>query len=298
MVRKGRDKRVNYQLSNEYLDVVIKSLGAELTSIKSKEGIEYLWNGDKTYWPRQSPVLFPIVGKLLDDTYTVDGKEYMLSQHGFARDCEFNVISQTNERIVFSLESSPMSLEKYPFEFELRLIYELKEKTLTVGYEVFNRGNKVMPFSIGAHPGFNCPLLAGEQLEDYYIEFEQEEEATKLPIIRPEVYLTGERQAFHSKKIPLSTAFFENGVTILTDLKSESFALKCTKNSHSITVTNKVFPFTGIWSPETGAPFVCLEPWVGHGDYVDGTKELADKKDVYLLEKEQNFKAAFSLTFN
>ena len=141
-----------------------------------------------------------------------------------------------------------------------------------------------MYFSIGGHPAFNCPLLEGETLEDYYIEFEAEEKAKKL-LITPEVYLSGEIETYEAKRIALSQHFFKDGVTILTALKSDLVTLKSTKNNHNITVARKELPFLGLWSPEQGAPFICIEPWVGHTDYITSSKVLSKKQDFVELEE-------------
>lgn len=290
---------MNYQLKNEYLQVTIKSEGAEITSVQSTEGLEYMWSGDEKYWGRHAPVLFPIVGKVVDNNYKIgenESKEYALSQHGFARDSAFDVAYQDEERIIFVLNSNESTKEKYPFDFQLKLTYELDERTVKLTYEVDNTGTEKMYFSIGGHPAFNCPLLEGETLEDYYIEFEVKEKAKKL-LITPEVYLSGETEKYEAKRIDLSWDFFKDGVTILTELKSDLVTLKSTKNSHSITIARKELPFLGLWSPEQGAPFVCIEPWVGHTDYITSSRVLSEKKDFVELEIGKQFRCSYDMAF-
>lgn len=292
---------MKYQLKNEYLKVTIQSEGAEITSVQSTEGLEYMWSGDKKYWGRHAPVLFPIVGKVVDNTYTyitceTESKEYALSQHGFARDSIFDVAFQDEKSIVFVLNSNESTKERYPFDFQLKIIYQLDERTIKLTYEVENTGKEEMYFSIGGHPAFNCPLLEGETLEDYYIEFEVKEKAKKL-LITPDVYLSGDTETYEAKRIDLSHDFFKDGVTILTELASDLVTLKSTKNNHSITMARKELPFLGLWSPEQGAPFVCIEPWVGHTDYIASSKVLSEKKDFVALARGKQFNCSYDITF-
>lgn len=291
---------MNYQLENEFLQITLSSHGAELTGVTSKEGIDYLWCADKKYCERHSPVLFPIVGKVFENEYeyeTKDGisKKYALPQHGFARDSEFQVTSQDKRHIEFTLESSETTKEKYPFDFSLKIIYELEENTVKTSYVVENKSEETMYFAIGAHPGFNWPLT-DDALEDYYIEFEKEEVAQRL-LITPEAYLSGEVESYPVKQIALSKAFFEAGTTVLTNLQSEYVVLKSKKSDHSVTVTIKGFPFLGIWSPETGAPFVCIEPWIGHADYANCSKDLRKKQDFVTLEEGKNVCYSYTMRF-
>ncbi|MBQ7364519.1 MAG: aldose 1-epimerase family protein, partial [Clostridia bacterium] len=156
-----------HTISNNCLVVTISDLGAELQSIKSSDGKEYLWQGDAEFWGRRSPILFPFVGAEVNDTYRYDGKSYHMPQHGFARDEEFTFVEKEGSRIVFSLESSEKTRENYPFDFLLTVEYSLLNNELHVKWTVANRTEGVMYYAIGAHPAFNLP----EDLprEDCYI---------------------------------------------------------------------------------------------------------------------------------
>lgn len=287
---------MEYQLTNEYLTVSVKSAGAEITSVKAKDGLEYMWCGDAKYWGRHAPVLFPIVGKVVDNEYTYQGGSYALSQHGFARDSEFEVEQSDAHKITFTLHSNETTKEKYPFDFTLKLHYELSGHQVKVEYEVQNEDTKEMYFAIGGHPAFNCPMFTDETLEDYIIEFEVEEEAKKLGIT-PEVYLSGNVEDYKVKSIPLSHDFFKDGVTILTGLQSKTVALKSLKHGNSVTMNIEELPFLGLWSPEKGAPFVCVEPWVGHTDYITNSKEISEKKDFVKLAAGSVFKCNYEIAY-
>ena len=169
-------------LENEIIRVEISAQGAELKSIFNKKfQLEYLWQGNASVWPRKAPVLFPIVGKLKDNTYTFNAKEYSLPQHGFARDQVFSLISSTKSLVVYRLHHNDESLNNFPFEFELDIIYSIEDSTLKVEYNIKNPSAKSdLYYSIGAHPGFNCPLVHGEIFEDYYLEFEKPEKLNRI----------------------------------------------------------------------------------------------------------------------
>ena len=158
-------------IENNDLRVVIKTDGAELDSIRHKHhDLEYLWQGDATFWGKKSPILFPIVGGLKDNSFQYEGKTYHLPRHGFARDKAFTVEQQSADKATFLLTSDEQTLEHYPFPFELRVHYALTNNTLSVTYAVKNTGDGTTYFSVGGHPAFNVPLVANTDYTDYRIE--------------------------------------------------------------------------------------------------------------------------------
>ena len=164
---------MNYQIKNDVIKVQINSFGAELNSLqKIDEDIEYIWQGDSKYWARHSPILFPIVGRLKEDGYFYKNQKYSMSQHGFARDYEFEMIEKKDDFVEFRLIADEKSLEKYPFLFELSISYKLENSKLIISYKVKNSSDEKIYFSIGAHPAFNWPLQENEKKEDYFLEFE------------------------------------------------------------------------------------------------------------------------------
>ena len=156
-------------IGNEELKVTVKPDGAEMTSINYK-GREYLWNGDKKYWGRHAPILFPIVGRLKDHKTIIEGNEYEMGQHGFARDCNFETVYVTANSICYRLKSSEDTLKKYPYSFKLFVTYEVVDNSIKVTYEVKNVDNRRIYFSIGAHPAFRWPINEKESFEDYDLE--------------------------------------------------------------------------------------------------------------------------------
>ena len=162
-----------HQLENSLLSVSVNSFGAELASLKNNLQEELIWQADKTIWPRHAPVLFPVVGKLKNNLFSYQNKEYTLPQHGFARDKEFILIHKCENKLEFELTSNKESLLLYPFHFSLIISYTLIENKLNTSYKIFNPDANELLFSIGAHPGFNCRRTENEAISDYELEFEK-----------------------------------------------------------------------------------------------------------------------------
>lgn len=286
------------KLENELLQVLLDDNGAELISIKGKKDhVEYLWTADSKYWSRHAPILFPIVGKVKDNKYRIGEREFKLSQHGFARDSVFELVENENNKVVYKLTSSEDTLKNYPYKFELYVGYELKENNLQIKYKVKNIDNEKIYFSIGAHPGFNCPLLNGEHMEDYYLEFNKNENA-RTELLHTELGLfTGESETVleNSNIIKLSKKLFKNDALVFKNLNSNKIALKNNKNNKSITMNFQGFPYLGIWSKPDGAPFVCIEPWFGHADFVDFNGDYREKAGIMNLETGKEFTCSYDL---
>ncbi|HDU1089939.1 TPA: aldose 1-epimerase family protein [Listeria monocytogenes] len=286
------------KLENEVLLVEMKTAGAELTRIFHKDtGLEYLWNADSKFWGRHSPVLFPTVGRLVEDTYLVDGKPYHLGQHGFARDRDFQVIEQTEKSVRFELDADEDSLAVYPYKFKLSIIYTIEKNTVAVSYEVENTDNKRIYFSIGAHPAFNLPLTDGTTFEDYYLDFGTEENLETLCLEGP--YRSGEIKKVVDKPaqyLPLSYDLFKNDALIFEALKQKEMTIKSDKTPHFVKVSFPEFPFVGVWTAKPGTPFLCIEPWYGIADGAGESVELRDKARIEHLEPEAVFASEYEIT--
>ncbi|GMQ64440.1 aldose 1-epimerase family protein [Vallitalea maricola] len=285
-------------LENDVLKIEVNSLGAELSSIKTKkDGLEYLWQGDPSVWGRKSPILFPIVGKLKDDEYYIENEKYELGQHGFARDMEFRVEQKNKEILEYKLKYNEESLKKYPYKFLLTITYELKGNSLNIGYEVKNLDSTDVYFSIGAHPGFNIPIMQEEKLEDYYLEFDKLETVNKYQL-NTENSVSLESIAFleNERIIPMTKDIFNKGAIILLDVESNSLSLKSKKSSREVCVEYDGFPYLGIWGQPDNSPFVCIEPWYGVADFEDTDKQYKTKKGIQKLEVSKEFKANYYVT--
>ncbi|MFH6994106.1 aldose 1-epimerase family protein [Flavobacterium sp. FlaQc-48] len=280
---------MNTTISNSVLTASINHSGAELFSLKDNQNKEYIWEGNPDFWGKHSPVLFPIVGTLKNNTYTIDGKEYHLTRHGFARDMEFELIAKTENSATFSLQSNEETLKKYPFEFELQLIYTLEEASLRIEYKVINKAAVKMPFSIGAHPAIALP----EKFKNYAFEFEKEE-TLKYYLLENDLISNNTRVLETSHNlVPLDYKLFENDALIFKTLKSNSLTILENSKPY-VKVDFEDFPSLGIWTKDQ-AHFICIEPWLGYSDTAENSGDLFKKEGILTLEANQTFHSKFSI---
>ena len=280
---------MNTTISNSTLKASIKHAGAELFSLKNNQNKEFIWEGNPDFWGKHSPVLFPIVGTLKNNTYTVNGKEYQLPRHGFARDMEFQLIGKTENSATFSLQSNVETLKIYPFEFELQLIYTLQENALDIQYKVINKSETKMPFSIGAHPAIALP----ENFESYALKFEREE-VLKYYLLENDL-ISNKTEVLETKNslVPLNYKLFENDALIFKTLESNSLTILENSKPY-IKVDFEDFPSLGIWTKEQ-APFICIEPWLGYSDTAVNSGDLFEKEGILILDANQAFTSKFSI---
>ena len=272
-------------IANQFITVSVKEQGAELCSIKDAVGAEYMWQADSAFWARHAPVLFPIVGKLLNGRYELNGKTFELPPHGFARDMEFSLVQQSESCLVFQLLPTAETRKCYPFEFALTIAYRLNGNGLSIEYAVRNTGSSVMPFSIGAHPAFN---LHGP-VEECFLEFEKAETLT-TSLLSSKGLLTEETAPVLAETniLPLSKTLFDRDALILLDFKSDKITLGSHKSSRRLTVEFPGFPQLGIWA-KPGAPFVCIEPWYGYADPEQPYGDIMNKPGIQQLAAGDTF---------
>lgn len=281
-------------IENDFLQVKIKSLGAELCSIVSKKNnLEYVWQAGKE-WPKHAPVLFPIVGQLKDNLYFYKNKEYKLERHGFARNSEFIIENAESNAATFALHCNAESLKIYPFQFLFKIKYSLSENKLIVEYKVENTGNSEMYFSIGAHPAFKIPLLEDELYENYFLEFNKTENANRHKLTDGLIGNETESVLSNSKKLPLSKKLFYNDALVFKTLLSTTISIKNNKSSHGLHFHFVGFPFFGIWAAKD-ADFICLEPWHGIADGNDHNQQLESKEGIICLNTGKTFSCTYSI---
>jgi galactose mutarotase-like enzyme len=282
---------MNIPLSNDFCTVSINTKGAELSSLKNiKTNTEYFWEGNPEFWGKHSPVLFPIVGALKNDSYQYNGKTYHLSRHGFARDFEFELVQLATNSASFLLKSNTEILTKYPFEFEFQMDYELIATKLTITYSVRNKSKVEMPFSLGAHPAFALP----NGLKNYSLEFEKEE-----ILITHELennLFSGKTRTIplQNKQLPLAYSLFEKDALVFKTIESKKVILK--ENQHAILeIDFEDFSSLGIWTIQN-APFICLEPWIGFADDATSNGNLFEKQNCQILQPNSSFTVSFSIS--
>jgi galactose mutarotase-like enzyme len=282
-------------IENDNLKASINFKGAELTSlVKKSSETEYIWQADPHFWSRHAPVLFPIVGRLKNDEFIHLGSQYSLTQHGFARDLEFECIDQKIEEATFKLSSNRETRLAYPFKFHLFVHYKLNGNRLEVHYEVENKDPNDLYFSIGAHPAFNCPLRQNEKRSDYALIFNQEEDAETQMLdggLR-----TGETKHIlnNSREIEIQDTLFDDDALIFSQLESTEISLQ--KGAEKlVTVHFDGWPYLGIWSKNREAPFVCIEPWYGIADRQNHNYEFSEKEGLIALESKAKFFAKYEI---
>ncbi len=284
-------------IENDFLTVAIHEKGAELTSIFSKPlGLEYMWNGDPAFWAKHSPVLFPVVGALKNNTYFFQNRPYQLPRHGFAREKMFSVRRQAPDSITFSLLNDEETMLVYPFEFEFTIYYTLKENVLAVTYEVLNKGSDEMYFSIGGHPAFKVPLLNDTNYEDYYLEFNRKENAHRWRVSPDGLIDEGTHPVFlNDSVIHLQKELFLEDALVFKDLVSDRVSLKSTRHPHGLDFDFRGFPYMGIWAAKN-ADFVCIEPWCGIADSVFTDQQLKNKEGINKLGEKETFSREWKVT--
>ena len=285
-----------FTIENEYIRAAIAPKGAELVQLFSKDlQLDYLWNGDPAFWGKHSPVLFPIVGTLKNNTYFFGGKSFFLGRHGFARDMEFSVTGQHFEEITFQLASNSHTLEVYPFLFQFEIIYRLTDHQLETTYHVRNTGSGEMYFSVGGHPAFKVPLVKGTIYQDYYLEFNEDETLPRWPISKDGLIETEPVALLQqSSVLPLTRELFHQDALVTKYPTSSIISLKSDKTDHGLDFYLGEFPYLGIWAAKN-ADFVCIEPWCGIADSVNADQQIEHKEGIVVLAPDQVFERSWKV---
>lgn len=288
---------MQHTLKNDKLTVVIDEHGAELISV-IKDKKEYIWQANPAFWGRHAPVLFPIVGSLKNKTFTHEGKDYIMNQHGFARDTDFKLVHHTEDTLWFEMSSTEESLKTYPFHFILSIGYTLTDNHIKVMWKVENTGTENMYFSIGAHPAFSCPLTAGEKQSDYFIDFHTNKDITTSKIGEGGLVASYDHPVkLDGGLLPIDEHLFDDDALIIENHQTQSVSLLTPDKKPYVTVDFKA-PLFGVWSPVgKQAPFVCIEPWYGRCDSTDFNGELKDRAYGQSLKPSENFNAEYTMTF-
>ena len=285
-------------LCNGILTVQVSELGAELQSIK-KNGHEYLWQGDPAFWGRRSPVLFPIVGSVWEKKYRVNGTEYEMGQHGFARDMEFSLVSASDDEVWYRIEYSKDTLQVYPWQFVLEIGYRLSGNSIEVLWKVTNPSDEEIFFQIGAHPAFNYPDYDAQKPERGYFVFDRSE-GLQCVRIKEKGCVDAESRyplILTDGAIPLDWKTYDEIDTfVLQDSQVSRVSLLRPDKSPYLTVTFDA-PVLGLWSPPgKNAPFVCIEPWFGRCDQAGYEGDFRNRDWMNVLAPGKVFSASYTIT--
>jgi len=286
-----------YYLENLSLKVTINRSGAELVRILNKEnGKDYLWNGDEAYWKRHAPVLFPIVGSLKNHKFIVDGTDYPMGQHGFARDMDFRLVKQNGKEITFRLTSNEETMKVYPYPFILEIRYVLTGKRILTEWTVKNPGEEPIHFQIGGHPAFNCPLNKKEKMEDSFLAFDTDQPIryrllNENGLLEDEVYTLETDGGL----LPIDPHMFDRDALIIEDHQVNKVSILGPDRMERVSVSFNS-PLFGLWSPAgKNAPFLCIEPWYGRADRADFAGSIEKRDYDNRLLPGEVFSAEFTI---
>lgn len=284
-----------HSIKNKFFQVSIKEVGAELCSIKSvKSSKEYMWQANPDVWDSHAPNLFPVIGCLKDGGLLYNGQEYKCPKHGFVRNNKnVSLVEKTENSLTFRLMYSEQSLKIYPFKFEFNIKYILEGNKVLVEHTIVNRGDGPMLFSLGGHPGFNCPMNDDENYDDYYLEFEEPETAQSWRVQTDGLIGKETVPVFDELKIiNLHPHLFDDDALIFKNLNSKKVSLKSRKSKQVLSMNFKDFPYLGIWA-KPNAKYVCIEPWIGIADSFDTDRNFETKEGLIPIQAKKSFVASY-----
>lgn len=289
-----------YFIENGYLSVGVDTLGAQLSSILSKKtNCEYLWQGDEKYWKGRAYNLFPHVGRLADGKFVVEGKEYAMDRHGFARGMDFVLTAKEPSSMTFTISANDQTKKLYPFDFIFSVTFSLQKNQLLVSYKIQNAGKNTMFFGLGGHPGFNLPFDGGE-FEDYFVEFDSECVPTQV-FANEKGLMTNSSSPLNlenSKVLRLKHELFDNDAIIMKDTP-KGVSIKAKHTNRSVRVVFDKMPYLGLWHmPKTDAPYLCIEPWMTLPS-PDGEPEVFERKEnIGIVKPNESFTSDFAIYIN
>ena len=278
--------------SNHFFANISKT-GAEILSVQNTVvNKSYFWDIDTNFWNRISPNLFPIVGRLKNDTFQYKGQSFQMFQHGFARNLEFELATLTENSVSLILKSNEDTRKTYPFDFVLEISYILTDNNLDVHYKITNCSEENMPFSVGAHPAF----ALNQPLENYQLLFDQPITANRH-LIDGGLYTGNSEPVIDGDILDLSSELIQNDAVVFKNPPFYSVTLQHQSGQKLVTVSSSDFQYWGFWS-KPGAPFFCIEPWAGLADSVDSNGNLFEKEGIQIIEPNQTVSFSYSIEFH
>lgn len=268
------------RIANDQITVDVAALGAEMQSIQTRDGRQWLWHGDAAYWTGRSPILFPIVGKAPNDTVTVDGVPFQMSQHGFARRSNFELVAEETDRCVYRLTASEASRAMYPFEFQLDVEHRVEGRAVVVSAIVTNRDHKIMPFGIGFHPAFAWPL-PGAEGKPHSIELDEGGAPALRRLSGGLVHPKALPSPFDAGRLTLDHSLFAEDAMLFPEGAGAGLVYGPAARP-GVHFTWENLPNFALWT-KPGAGFICLEPWHGTAAEVGGSEELSERPFTELL---------------
>ncbi|MBQ8804749.1 MAG: aldose 1-epimerase family protein [Tyzzerella sp.] len=259
----------NLKLENEFIKIEVAPIGAELQSLYSKKTeMEYLWQPGGDTWPHHSMLLFPNPGRIAGDRTIIGGKVYPATMHGFANDMDFEVLEADDKHILLQISATEETRKSFPYEFRFQVEFSLDGEVVVQKFRVINDDNKRIYFSLGAHPGFYCPIALDESGEDYSLEFDSPQYINQFELEEGTRLLTGKRIPWlHGEtEKKLSDHYFDDGPQLLEEVHADFITMKSKRSGHFVELGIKDFPYMCLWGVGNRMSIMCIEPWCGTSD--------------------------------
>ncbi len=289
-----------YTLENDYLKIGVTTWGAQLCSVVRKcDGVEHMWQADKSVWGYHAPILFPYTGKLVGGRMVAKDQSYEGGQHGFARLMEHTLVRQTEDQIVLKLTDSHETLGKWPYRFCLRSTFTLEGDSVRHTLTVENRDAEVMPFGIGYHPAFAIPFDDRHTSADYAFRFDTVQSPMCIDCL-PDGLVNGKCYYYASniREIPLTEQLFANDSYCMAGLTAKTLGIYEKDTGRGVECSLEGFPYTLIWSkPNWPTPFVCIEPWMSLPGVAGGSQHWDDRSAAAVLEPGQSWSVELKTRF-
>ncbi len=281
-------------IENESFTAVIATQGAELRSLKNKQSqAETIWQADPAVWACSAPVLFPIVGSLIDGKTKIDQTTYSIPKHGILRGRDSELIEQGADYAIFRFSANAEIKELYPYSFTLDVTFRLQENELVVSYAISNSGDEEMICSLGSHPAFALDLK-NNALTDYFIEFSEAESLDLYGVTEGIFHKKDEQYLKNESQIPLTESLFNDDALMFRNIRSSTIRIKRPAAESSIEIDTHGTPHLGIWS-KPGAAYVCIEPWHSCGDTADSDGLFENKPDMQRLKKGETYETGYTI---
>lgn len=261
-----------YTLSNDKISISVLPVGAQLCSLYSPvTDTEYLWQPGAETWPHSSMLLFPNPGRIAHGRTIIGGKVYPASMHGFANDMPFALVESREDRLVLELAANGHTKKFYPYDFRLRVEFLLEGEKLLQTFRVINDGSEPMYYCLGAHPGFYCPIVLGEQARDYSLIFDRPQHLNKMELEENTRLLTGREIPYleNETQIPLHDHFFDQGPMIFGGMDAKTITLRSNASGRFVEMGVEGFSDLCLWGVPTRMSLIAVEPWIGTSDRVD-----------------------------
>ena len=290
---------MEYCIENEYLKVTVTTWGAQVKSVVRKcDGVEHMWQADKSVWGYHAPILFPHTGKLVDGVLEAKGGVYESSQHGFARTMEHELTAISEDTIVMELHSCPETLARFPYECALISTFTLEKDTLHHTLTVENWDEEAMPFGIGYHPAFNVPFDDKHVATDYELRFSEMESPLCLNclptgLVQDNHYYLGS----NITSIPIDEKLFANDSHCMANLRSQTLGIYEIGTGRGVVCNIEEFPYTLIWSKPGMPRFVCIEPWQSLPSPQNGSRNWNEKPAAAILNPGESWSTTLSTSF-